>query len=480
MRRADHGEGTVLISGTARTGTDEADVVVVGAGLAGLAAAHHLTAAGLRVRVLEAAPRIGGRLATERIDSYRLDRSGGLCTGDWCAQAALPALDHLALRPFAPGALVRAGGRTYRVGDLRRTTLAARPVSGSAGGPVCGTGRRTGGALWTARIPTPSRTRTAMTEALDVVRLRGALTRLAATAPKRLLVRPELPARQALSARGGALRPVEALLRPLLAALLSDPELTTSSHVADLRLRGFARSGLCLPAGGSAAVPRLLASALPEETVCTGVRAVSVSTNSVSTQEHGIFGCRAVVVATGAQDAAELLPGLRVPEFHPVTVLHHAAGEPPLLSPSLLVDGDTARQGPVSHSWVASSVDPSLVRPGQHLVSSVILGAAAEEPVSVLDEAARPQLAALYGTSTARWSLLAAHHDPYAVPATPPPHDMRRPVRMLSGMYVCGDHRGTGTPQGSLESALRASRALLRDFGLPLPAAEDGLPPVAA
>lgn len=470
----------MLISSTARTGTTEgdvSDVVVVGAGLAGLAAALHLTAAGLDVAVVEAAPRIGGRMATEQIDSYLLDRSGQLLCADWPEPAALPVPAPVALRPFAPGALLRADGRTYRIGDLRRPSLPARPGFPPSG---CRTGRRTGGALRTARALTTSRTRTAVSGAFDVVRLRGALTRIAATSPERLLSRGELPAGQALSARGRPLRQVETLIRPLLAALLSDPGLVTSSRVADLTLRGFARAGLCLPAGGGAAVPRLLASALPEGSVHTGVRAVSVTTNSVTTQEHGVLGCRAVVVATGAHDASELLPGLRVPDFHPVTVLHHAADEPPLQSPSLVVDGDAPRRGPVSHSWVASAVDPSLVRPGQHLVTSVVLGAAALEPVSALEKAARPQLGALYAASTSRWSLLAAHHDAHAVPAMPPPHDMQRPVRMLSGLYVCGDHRGTSTPQGALVTARRAAREVLRDFGLPLPATDDGRPAVAA
>ena len=42
------------------------DVVVVGAGAAGLAAARELVRAGVRVRVLEARHRIGGRILTER------------------------------------------------------------------------------------------------------------------------------------------------------------------------------------------------------------------------------------------------------------------------------------------------------------------------------------------------------------------------------------------------------------------------------
>lgn len=84
----------------------------------------------------------------------------------------------------------------------------------------------------------------------------------------------------------------------------------------------------------------------------------------------------------------------------------------------------------------------------------------------MLDRTVRAQLARLYGTPTDDWELLAVHHDPEAVPAMPPPHDLRRPVRLLSGLYVCGDHRDTNTVQGALFSGRRAAHAILRDLGV--------------
>jgi monoamine oxidase len=57
----DSGEG-----GDAGSDADRADVIVVGAGVAGLTAARDLVAAGWSVIVLEASPVIGGRLRTDR------------------------------------------------------------------------------------------------------------------------------------------------------------------------------------------------------------------------------------------------------------------------------------------------------------------------------------------------------------------------------------------------------------------------------
>lgn len=300
--------------------------------------------------------------------------------------------------------------------------------------------------------------------ALDQARLAAALGRIAAVPVERLLARPERPAGRALAARGMPARTVEGFLRPLLAALLCDPDLTTSSRCADLTLRAFASGRLCLPEGGADALPELLAGALPPGTVRTGVRATAVSTTSVTTAEHGELRCRAVVVATGARAAAELLPGLRVPPCHPVTVVHHTSDEPPTTDAALLLDAD--RRGPVAHTAVVSQVDPSRAPAGRALISSTVLGV----PPADTDRAVRAHLAALYGTATDRWELLAVRHTSDAVPAMLPPHDLRRPVRLLDGLYVCGDHRDTSTVQGALHSGRRAARALLKDLGAARPA----------
>ncbi|GAA4922579.1 NAD(P)/FAD-dependent oxidoreductase [Streptomyces coeruleoprunus] len=413
---------------------DHADVVIVGAGLAGLSAAHQLTSAGLTVRVLEAAPQVGGRMATDQVDGFRLDRIGQLLNTSYPELHRTPGLDPGALRRFQPGVLVHSGGRLHRTGEVRGGARSALTRARAL-----------------ASGPRP----------LDQARLGASLARLAGTPTERLLARRERPALEALTARGLPARTVGTFLRPLLSALLSDPDLTTSSRCADLALRGFARGRLCVPAGGAVTLPQRMAAALPPGTVRTGVRVKDASISRVLTAEHGEFTCRSLVVATGARAAAELLPGLRVPDFHPVTVLHHTARVAPLSAPVLLLDAD--RSGPVSHTAVMSEVDPSRAPNGRALITSTVLGA----PPDDLDRRVRRQLSALYGTGTTEWELLAVRHDPEAVPAMPPPHDLRRPVRLLAGLYVCGDHRDMSTPQGALHSGHRAAHAILRDLGLP-------------
>ncbi|MCE7081547.1 FAD-dependent oxidoreductase [Streptomyces sp. ST2-7A] len=412
-----------------------ADVVVVGAGPAGLAAARLLALADIPVTVLEARDRIGGRMATDHRDGFRLDR------GWW---PALPGLDGPELRSHLPdpprvraltgGVLLHADGRSHRLG---------------------GSGHRSDGL--------PRHGGRSLTGALDHAWLRANLGRLALLDEERLASRPETSVDRALEARGVPARIAEGFLRPLLAALLCDPLLTTSCRLGDLRLRAFARGGLALVAGGTDRLPARLAADLPPGCVRTGVRVSAVRTREVETEGHGTLRCRAVVVATDAEEAARLLPGLRRPDHHPVTVLHHTADHLPDAGPTLIVD--TARGGPIAHTTAVSAVDPERAPDGRALITSVVLGAEAGEPIETLDKAARSQLARLHGVRAEEWELLAACHDPRAAPALPPPYAPRRRTRLLEGLYVCGGHRATPGAGGELASARLAAEAVLADLG---------------
>lgn len=76
------------------------------------------------------------------------------------------------------------------------------------------------------------------------------------------------------------------------------------------------------------------------------------------------------------------------------------------------------------------------------LISTSLLGLADEDQLA----AAQRRLGELYRASTGNWERLATYRVAEALPAMPAPHRLTRTSRVTPGRYVCGDHRGTGSP----------------------------------
>ncbi len=401
------------------------EVVVVGAGLAGLVAARRLHRAGLDVLVLEAGDDVGGRMRTDVVDGWRLDRGFQVLNTAYPAVATELDVTLLSLRELTRGALVHVDGARHRLADPRRDLR---------------------GALTTATSPIGS--------PRDKVLLAASAARVWAGSGRRLARQDDRPAVEALRGRGFSERALDTFFRPFFAGVVLEDELTTSVRFLDLLLRSFVRGRSTVPARGMVEVPRQLAAGLPDGALHLGTPARSMTPTAVRT-DAGTVAARAVVCATDAAGARNFLPSMPLVTWRSVTTLYHVAPGDPLGEPTLLLDAD---RSPVVNTVVMTAAAPSYgPGDGRALVATSVLGTAEHEPL------VRDRLAVLYGTDTSGWEHLATYPVPHALPASPAPHDLRRPVRM-DGLYVCGDHRDTSSIQGALVSGGRAATAVLHDL----------------
>ncbi|MDI9884467.1 NAD(P)/FAD-dependent oxidoreductase [Streptomyces sp. HNM0645] len=400
------------------------DVIVVGAGLAGLTCALDLTAAGLSVAVLEASDAVGGRMRTDRYQGFLLDRGFQVFNTSYPQVKRRLRLADLRLRPFTPGVLVHTPKGRIRFGDpTRRPRDAAALVTGR-------------------RVP-----------ARDLLAL-GALTARDTLLPPRVLKGlPERTTLTELSRAGVSEEVVDGLVRPFLAGVFLEDELRTTSRMFHLVWRSFVRGSMTLPAAGIGAVPAQLAGGLPAGTVETGTPVSAVTDGGVTLADGSVRTAPSVVVATDAATASALVPRTDPPRTRTVTTYHHAAAAPPLGEPTLLLDA----AGRFLNTAVLSEVVPGYAPDGRALLSTSVLGADAPGR----EESLRDVLAEVYGTETGGWELLAARTVRGALPAMDPPWPLSRTTRIADGLHVCGDHRATGSVQGAMASGTRAAREVL-------------------
>lgn len=409
-----------------------ADVLIVGAGLSGLCCARILQQHGVGCTLLEAADGVGGRIRTDIVDGFRLDRGFQVFLTSYPEAKSVLDYEALDLKPFLPGALVRYSGRFYELTDPWRRPLSAFR---SLGSPI-GT----------------------LTDKLRVARFRSRSLR--GTIDDRFQD-PETTSLMALEDAGFSSSMIERFFRPFLGGIFLDSELRTSSRMLNFVFRMFSIGSACLPADGMEAIPRQLSSKLPAGSIRLGTRVVRVEAGKVILATGEELTAKSVVVAVDGRTAATLLGDSIAAAGKGTTCFYFSAPTSPITRPLLVLNGDG--QGPINNLCVPTVVAPSYGPIDKSLISVTILGTVANTD-RLLTEV-RLQLGQWFGTLAQQWQHLRTYSIPYALPAQEPPtlSAPQRSVRWKSGIYVCGDHRDNASIQGAMVSGRRAAEAILKD-----------------
>ncbi len=416
--------------------TERTEVVVVGAGLAGLACALDLVAAGREVLLLEAGDAPGGRVRTDTADGFRMDRGFQVLLTAYPELRRRVELEALELGTFYPGALVRSEGTFHRMADP---------------------GLQMADALMGAMAPVGS-----LTDKLRVARFRQEVMR---GDPEALLDAPAGTTLATLEEAGFSGEMIDRFFRPFFGGVLLDPELGVSGRLFRYYFRMFASGRSAVPAGGMEALPRQLAAGLPSGTLRLGRRVREVGPRGVEVEAGDRIEAEAVVLAVEGPEAARLAGGaMEDPGSRGVTAFWFAAPTSPVGEGILVLNGEGASAGPVNNLAVLSDVAPGYAPEGEALVSATVLGdPPGEGGVRELEASVRAHLVRWYGGEVEGWRTVEVHRIPHAQPlqtpeALDPP---RRPVRLPDGLFVCGDHRENASLNGALASGGRAARGVL-------------------
>ncbi len=409
-------------------------VIIVGGGLAGLACARQLQQADVPFLLLEASDGLGGRVRTDVVDGFLLDRGFQVLLSAYPECREVLDYDALNLGYFREGARVRVEGEFHEVADPFK-----RPES-----------------TWkTLRAPIGGMS--------DKLRIGTMRTRLAGESLEDVFSRPESTTEAHLRDAGFSDEMIDRFFRRFFGGIFLESGLTTSSRMFEFVFRMFSLGPACLPDKGMGALARQLAAGLPETSIRTGVEVGSVRDDGVTTVSGDTIAGRAVVVATEGRGAAKLLPEVADPGYRGVTCFYYAAERAPLEDPILLL-GDPA-EGPIQNMCFPSQVAAGYAPDGKTLASVSVLEETVSERGGDVQSAVESQLRSWFGDETDGWKLLRRYDVEYALPHQDPPalEPASREVKVRDGVYVCGDHRETASLQGALVSGRRAAEAVVSE-----------------
>jgi phytoene dehydrogenase-like protein len=410
--------------------SSNADVLIIGGGLAGLCCALRLHQSGLSFQVLEASDGIGGRVRTDRVEGFLLDRGFQVLLTAYPEARRVLDYDALNLRPFYPGALIRYKGRFHRFSDPWR-----HPIDG----------------ILSLLSPIGS-----VSDKLKVRKLRQ---QVLTGSLQDLYNRPETTTLQALRNLGFSENMIDRFFKPFIGGVFFDPNLGVSSRMFEFGFRMFSMGDTALPSKGMGTIPEQIVARLPEGTVRTEARVESIQEDGVTLKSGEKIKAQAVVLATEGPEAARLLGHKEKPGSRSVTCLYFETNEPPLSEPLLVLNGEG--KGPINSLCCLSSVAPSYAPKNKALIEVTIIGNPDQDDKQ-LESTVRAQLTEWFGPGVNGWHYLRTYRIPHALPMqiAPISDPTSRSHQIRPGLFVCGEYNNVASIQWAMVSGRQAAESI--------------------
>ncbi|MSW53528.1 MAG: FAD-dependent oxidoreductase, partial [Actinobacteria bacterium] len=370
--------------------------LVIGAGLAGLSAALTLQEAGTEVTVLDSSDRAGGRVASDLIDGFTLDRGFQLLNLNYPEVKRLGIERDLNFKEAPRSVCISFDSKYVNLGDPRRNFFS---VFSSKSGSL------------TSKI---------------------LFLKYLTSTPL------QLESVEAHLLRCGTADLYQKVLKPFLQGVfLADPA-RVSAVVGREIIGNFISGRSGIPSEGVSALPATMAKRV--KTLHLNTRVEEIREGSVITNK-GEFLAKKIIVATDLTTAGQLLGSDQVTPLLSSITWYHATNNAPTSDARLVLDSQN--RGPVVNSIVISNLSSKYAPNGQSLISSTTISHASESEV-------RRHLALMWGANTGDWRFLAKYEIHSALPLFAPGSERAKSLRVSENIYRAGDYLTAPSQNGAL------------------------------
>ncbi|GAC1642561.1 MAG: NAD(P)/FAD-dependent oxidoreductase [Herpetosiphon sp.] len=429
---------------------DGMTVVVVGAGLAGLTCARRLADAGRSVHILESSDGIGGRVRSDHLDGFTLDRGFQVLFDAYPAVQRNIDLEALDLRFFDPGALICRAGRRSALTDPIRDRNVADLVS----------------AAITPEVGLPDK--------LSILKLLATLV----WTNRDPHAYSDLSTEQFLQQTGFSSQMIDRFFRPFFGGVFLERQLQTTAAAFVFYFQMLSRGHTALPASGMEAIPRQLAAPLLERNAIRFNAPVAALTRDGDRAtglrlESGEEVPADIVVLAVPAPAARHIAGVNTPAGVRQTTEIYFAGTRPVYSGKKIMLNANAN-AVVNNAQQLSAVVPEYAPAGQHLLAVSILGQPDGNDQALADAAIHDLRRMWAGDDSAQraldtYRMLRMYHISYAQFDQPPgiyhrlPGHRPPPTADLphQGLFFAAEWTDASSINGAMASGERCAALIL-------------------
>ena len=403
------------------------DVIIVGAGVAGLRCAIELEKKALNVLMLEASDRVGGRLKTDSVDGYTLDHGFQVLLTAYSECQSILNYDALELGCYEPGALIWTG-------ETNRFKTLVDPI------------RRPAKLLQVALSPVGS-----LGDKLRVASLKNTLSKKSVPA---IYEGRESTTLGYLKAREFSDSMIKQFFKPFYAGIFLENELGTTSRMFEFVFKMFGQGYAALPKGGMQSIPAQMVQQLKTTTLQLNERVKALDNCSVTLSAGDIVCAKHLVVATDMSQAAALTKGdVEDRQWNSAQCYYFSAPSSP--APGKLIALNSSGKGSITNLSVPSDINTSYAPDGRALLCvSTDKGVA----ISTLED----ELRSWFGRDADAFTFLKNYEVPHALPRQRPGDLLfgKAPLKNKHGIWICGDHRYASSLQAAMASGRMVGEAI--------------------
>ncbi|NBT58033.1 FAD-dependent oxidoreductase [bacterium] len=394
-------------------------IIIIGAGLSGLACAVTLSRAGKRVLLLEKRELVGGRVYTQQTPSgFLVDEGFQVLLSSYPELSHVVALKELKLKPFNSGALIFNGQSLELLANPFRHPLRS---------------------LETLKFSSAS-----LRDKALVVKL---MARVLFKRPQDRIGSPTTL--EYLTDFGFSQRFIDDFWKPFLRGVYLDPTLSLGSGFFEFLMNCFAWGEVTLPAGGMNALPQAIAKQLPPDSVRLNVSVKTWEPHQVILENGETIQASAVVCAFDPK----LQEKKREAFFRKAHTFYFTSPAISSLGWERWLILVPAHLGfSISHLALISSVAPGYSKHGEPLLSVTVVGekhCSASEVIQEVEKLAGKELGL---------NSVATTEVPYALPII---ETELQGYENQDGIWLCGDRFASPSINGALRSGRLVAEAIL-------------------
>ncbi|MFV8393164.1 NAD(P)/FAD-dependent oxidoreductase [Flavobacterium sp. LB2P6] len=407
------------------------DVIIVGAGVAGLAAAVHLHRQGRKVLLLEASDRPGGRIKTDSHEGFLLDRGFQVLLTAYPEAQELLNYTDLKLKKMLPGATVLYDGGRFEIADpFRRPSAAFATLFAPVG---------------------------TLKDKINTLWLKNKLQKLTID---EIFEQPEQTTRRQLTDYGFSPKMIQRFYAPFLSGIFLENELKTSSRMFDFVMKMFSDGDVAIPALGMEEIPKQLVAMLPEGSIQCNTKVTAIDGNIVTTEGGTVLEANQILLATTANDLTQKYFPKQKMTSHQVTNIYFEAVEPPTKKAVVILNASTQKKW-VNNLTVISNVSQEYAPVGKVLISVSYNGIPTVDDTT-LAQNMKEELKQWYGEKVNSWKMLKAYRIEYALPTQESVRNeiAASDIKISDTLFICGDNLLNGSINAALKTGRLAAEAM--------------------